>query len=307
MVREGPGGDGEVKMTKPKRPSVSITVPEAVTGRLIDTVTDWFAPFTEAKRLRGDQIRLQREDVLIKIARKAKSRELIEKFDPEKVELKFIVPFLEQASLENIDSDLVDWWASLLNSARKNLNFSQPIFVDFMSKITSAEAKFIIYLKSESSSDKDLNYLGVLDVFMSTVSTPSTNYALNFARNQGPFDGRNNAEFDSFVKACLSDLSKVLATNSVFLMNVEIHELRLYGKYWQDATIDGTNVSEESAIEKLILIGVLKEMNYDFNLLIDCIPNHPVQLRTIQFTELGRQFVRACMPNNEVKDGITDG
>jgi hypothetical protein len=52
-------------------------VPSRALGRLtdsasrgLDALVDLIKPFSEARGLRGDQIRLQREDVLIEIAKK---------------------------------------------------------------------------------------------------------------------------------------------------------------------------------------------------------------------------------------------
>jgi hypothetical protein len=53
---------------------VKAEIPEKSVGRLVDSLTDLIRPFTEARGLRADQIRLQREDILIEIAKKARLR-----------------------------------------------------------------------------------------------------------------------------------------------------------------------------------------------------------------------------------------
>jgi hypothetical protein len=53
--------------------------------------------------LKADQIRLQREDVLIEIAKKAKERLAIEKQPIKPIPNKILVPLLEAASNEDID------------------------------------------------------------------------------------------------------------------------------------------------------------------------------------------------------------
>ncbi|HKF96322.1 MAG TPA: hypothetical protein VKB96_17365 [Gammaproteobacteria bacterium] len=53
---------------------VKAEVPATSAGRFVDAVTDVFRPFSERRGLRADQIRLQREDVLIEIAKKARQR-----------------------------------------------------------------------------------------------------------------------------------------------------------------------------------------------------------------------------------------
>ncbi|TLP49325.1 hypothetical protein FDK21_06915 [Cohaesibacter sp. CAU 1516] len=93
--------------------SVETKIPEKSSGRVVDALTDIIRPFSESRGLKADQIRLQREDVLIKIASKARDRALLENFDLKPVPNKFLIPFLEKASLEDIDSEL---------ETRKNLS-----------------------------------------------------------------------------------------------------------------------------------------------------------------------------------------
>jgi len=92
---------------------ISTEIPSQSTGRLVDAVTDVFRPFAERRGLKADPIRLQREDVLIEIAKKAYNRLEIENAVPSPIPTKFLVPFLEKASLEDGDSYLIDRWADL--------------------------------------------------------------------------------------------------------------------------------------------------------------------------------------------------
>lgn len=86
---------------------IKTEIPSASSGRLLDALTDAIRPFTEARGLRADQIRMQREDVLIEIARRAQERLRIENAPIKPVSNKFLIPFLEKASLEDTKSDLV--------------------------------------------------------------------------------------------------------------------------------------------------------------------------------------------------------
>ena len=86
---------------------VSTEIPAQSTGRLVDAITDWFRPFTERRGWKADLIRLQREDVLIEIAKKAYRRLEIENVVPSAVPTKFLIPFLEKASLEDKDVFLI--------------------------------------------------------------------------------------------------------------------------------------------------------------------------------------------------------
>jgi hypothetical protein len=60
----GLGAKAEIKA------EIKTEVPSEASGRFLEAITDIFRPFSEARGLRADQIRLQREDVLIEIAKK---------------------------------------------------------------------------------------------------------------------------------------------------------------------------------------------------------------------------------------------
>src|SRR5689334_4355486 len=96
---------------------VRAEIPKESMGRLVDAVTDIIRPFSERRGLRADQIRLQREDVLIQVATKARKRLEIEGKIPNPVPNKFLIPFMEKCSLEELDNELVERWASLLATA----------------------------------------------------------------------------------------------------------------------------------------------------------------------------------------------
>jgi hypothetical protein len=53
---------------------VKTEIPKEETGRLVAALTDIIRPFTERRGLKADQIRLQREDVLFSIVKKALER-----------------------------------------------------------------------------------------------------------------------------------------------------------------------------------------------------------------------------------------
>lgn len=124
------------------RAEISAEIPAASSGRLVDALTDLIRPFTEKQGLKADRIRLQREDVLIKIAQKARKRVAVET-TRQPLPPKFMVPFLEKASTEDPGSELIDWWASLLVAAFSDHQNSRPIFVDIISRLTDVEARLL--------------------------------------------------------------------------------------------------------------------------------------------------------------------
>jgi hypothetical protein len=134
-VRIDVGASVEAKLTA--------EIPPTAMGRLVDAVTDCFRPFSERRGLRADQIRLQREDVLIEIAKKARERLAIEGGDVHPIPNKFLIPFLEKASLEDPESQLCDLWANLLVEATKSFDPKLGVYVDILSRIGPKDARLL--------------------------------------------------------------------------------------------------------------------------------------------------------------------
>jgi len=122
---------------------IKAEVPKAAMGRLVNALTDIISPWSEVRGLRGDQIRIQRADVAIEIAQKAKQMLALQDIEPRPLSTKLLVPFLEKASLEDVDVPLRDAWAALLVSATKTEQARHLTFVDILSRISSQELKLL--------------------------------------------------------------------------------------------------------------------------------------------------------------------
>jgi hypothetical protein len=126
---------------------IKAEIPTSSAGRFLDALTDMIRPFSERRGLRADQIRLQREDVLIEIARKARAQLAIENVAPQPLPNKFLVPFLEAASLEDLrDDNLTDMWANLLANTSRNPQSKNPVFINILKELTSEEALLFEYI-----------------------------------------------------------------------------------------------------------------------------------------------------------------
>lgn len=120
---------------------VKTEIPAEVSGNLINALTDLIRPISEWTGFKGDQIRLQRLDTLIQIAHKANEIKRIENTPLVPVSTKFLVPFLEQGSREDINSEMIDWWAKLLSSASTAEDNQQPIYTNILASLTARQVK----------------------------------------------------------------------------------------------------------------------------------------------------------------------
>ncbi len=130
--------DNEVKFT--------LNVPKEVWGDLAGFVKQIFGPVSEAADLLSDKIRFVRFKTALKTIRRAKELAEEENLDLKQVPLKFLVPFLEQCSLEEEDSELIEQWARLLVSAATEYDVHHPAFVDILSQIGPNEAKLLKHI-----------------------------------------------------------------------------------------------------------------------------------------------------------------
>ncbi len=123
---------------------ISTEIPSEVSGGLVSALTDIIRPFTENRGLKADRIRLQRMDVAIQIAQKARNIAEVENLPLNPIPTKLIVPFLEKASTEEPeDETMQDRWAALLLSASKNYQAKHLTFVDILSRLSADELKIL--------------------------------------------------------------------------------------------------------------------------------------------------------------------
>lgn len=107
------------------------------------SLTSLLQPFSAPHGIRKSQIRLQREDVLIDVAKRARAQLETEGGEAAPVPNKFFIPFLEKASLEDPASLLIEAWANLLVEASKNYDPKLSVYADILSKIGGADAEFL--------------------------------------------------------------------------------------------------------------------------------------------------------------------
>jgi hypothetical protein len=118
-------------------------IPKESLGRTLDSLVDLIRPFTEARGLKADNIRLQRTEVAYKIAKMTREAAELENVALIPPPTKFFVPFLEKASLEDRDEELHSRWSTLLLSASTHYDARHLTFIDVMSRLSSDEIKLL--------------------------------------------------------------------------------------------------------------------------------------------------------------------
>ena len=129
---------------------ITEVIPPDVTRAKVGAWLTLISPITEWAGLRGDQLRhkrdllrIQQESVLTKIAQQAKEQLVRENWKTEPVPTKFLVPFLERASLEDEESELCKRWADLLVSAATGYDPSMIRFSAVLAEIGPGEVALL--------------------------------------------------------------------------------------------------------------------------------------------------------------------
>jgi Abortive infection alpha len=138
-------GDSSVKIDIGAKLSAELKaeVSKESVGRVVDALLDVIRPFTERRGLIADNVRLQRAEVAYKIAKLALESAQLEHLALNPPPLKFTVPFLEKASLEDQDEELHARWSALLVSASTHYDARHLTFTDIMTRLSSDELKLI--------------------------------------------------------------------------------------------------------------------------------------------------------------------
>lgn len=123
--------------------NVSTEIPSESSGRLLDALTDIIRPFSERRGLIADQIRLQREDVAIEIARRASMKLQIQGQAIKPVPTKFLVNLIESSSLEDqANDDVLEIWSNLLANASEEYSNNHYFALRMLKEMSPSEAAF---------------------------------------------------------------------------------------------------------------------------------------------------------------------
>jgi hypothetical protein len=285
---------------------VSTEIPAASSGRLVDAITDIFRPFSERRGLKADQIRLQREDILIQIAEKVRKRLEIEGIQPAPVPNKFLVPFLEKASLEE-QTDLVDRWADLLANSVINPDAARPRYIQILSEMAPSDARTLQEMLCGFYS-----YDPHSDELTWAIAHSEQNRGL-------PLDVHNWSvtESDEGAKWDASEIT--FQFSEAFRQTALVRLIYIRALQIDDENFDNDNLGLEfrkawdnamkvtPSIDVLVSLGLLEFIDHSFNFPCVGIPRYRVSLRYASMTSLGGHFISACSRSIPVAKSIEDG
>lgn len=130
-----------------------INIPEDVSRDALSFTQRLLGPAADAADFLGDKIRFYRWQSALKTLERAKEIAEERNLELKEVPLKFLVPFLERASCEDTESELIERWSRLLLSAATDFDYSQLTYINVLSNIGPAEARLLD--KLDFFEDKD--------------------------------------------------------------------------------------------------------------------------------------------------------
>ncbi|TQF40277.1 hypothetical protein UNPF46_10965 [Bradyrhizobium sp. UNPF46] len=162
------------------RKNITEVVPPDVTRAKAGAWLTLISPITQWAGLKGDQLahkrdllRLQQEESLYEIAKRAREKIASSNFVPQAVPNKFLVPFLEKASLEEPGNELIELWSSLLASAATEYDPHYIHFANLISQMSARQAR----LFSETVGTDEASYLE------DTLFDLQTEFLIDFIQN----------------------------------------------------------------------------------------------------------------------------
>lgn len=119
------------------------------TKELSRALVDIFSPITEAVGSLGDRVRIYRQLSLLRSIKRAKDLASAEGLALKEPSLKFLVPYLEDCSLEDPeDNTLLDMWARLLVDASTSPKCEHNLFIRILRELNAPEARLFQYIAS---------------------------------------------------------------------------------------------------------------------------------------------------------------
>jgi hypothetical protein len=192
---------------------------------------------------------------------------------------KFLVPFLEQASLESSDSSLIDMWSSLLASAAENFSSHHTHFVSIISQLSPKQGDLLkLLVGTESAVALESAMDSVRAVFQSHEIRREIGQQI---QKSGGTDDDFSKTIETFFNAIGISVVHVSAEN---LLTKSYYEMSLDLQYFVYRDEDEVDYSILEAV------GLIRRVETGF---FDA-GNYNVSVIYYHLTDLGFYFCKAC-------------
>ncbi len=245
---------------------------------MISPLTEWAGLKGDAFRQKRELLRLQREETVSEIVRRTAERRKPELTTTTSVPNKFMITFLEQASLEDKNDPLVDLWANLLTSALEYYSPQYVYFVSMISRISSQQAKiFTSIFRAEDLHALELARDNITSFFEFQYISDTTK---QFIKNDNP---NNDEEFSNSIVTLL-DCPGISIVHGSF---ENVISSDYYDIYFPYMSYEDGQEADYSILES---IGLIRRVDFGF---VE-IDKWSVSISYYYLTSLGFHFAKAC-------------
>jgi hypothetical protein len=284
--------EGSAKIAAIAKYEVSKTiqevVPEDVTRAKAGAWLTLISPITEWAGLKGDELaykrtllRLQQEETLLEIAKRTKAMVSSLK-SPGKIPIKFMVPFLEKASLEEPDSKLVELWAQLLASAAEDYKPHYIHFANLISQISARQAG--VFCELIGTTDAHELELSMDALFIDYDSEFLKTYLIeSFDKKTPPLKSIDD------VSNFTDDALNLVGTD---VKHIELTDAK-GDEYFASGTVSSSTYTDELETDYAILtaVGLIRYIDTG---VITLGGRWGIKVFVYCITPLGREFAKAC-------------
>lgn len=289
--------DDEIEISVGKD-SLSVKSGGDAAARITNTISDLLSPFSEATGVIGDVIHYYRQDMALRAIGRA--REIAKKTGAnlQPVPPKFLVKWVEDASLEESENDeLVDLWAGLLVSA--STDFS-PIHFQarrILSEITLDHIRFLEYIcdieiQNDHEFSLDADYSKYGELVNRDYEDPFQVESMEFEFLKPIFSSINNSRLTvHFAK---------LRKSGGLTMKHEI--------IWTTEEQQVKEFSSNFVTKYLIEVGIIENLERSINLkMADEKQRYFLELGIYHLTDFGVTLLNTCLPKREGTKDQTKG
>ncbi|MDH4413574.1 MAG: hypothetical protein QE484_09720 [Rhizobium sp.] len=262
--------------------------------RLTHVVADALSPFSEGLGYIGDVVRFYRQDTALRSI--ARAVELAESLDIKMrpVPPKFLVDWVEKASLESPDEpEMTDLWAGLLVSASRAPSPTHYVFKRILSEMTREHVTF-------------LSDFCDIDILKGDTFKPATDFSIWQKLVNDRDASLTAADTESGLYTALSEIEN----NRLKIRHYEIAE---YSKFMIDKKVIDTKIRmsideyrKNYIVKFFIDNGVMSESSMIAKL--DCPEFHPkrptISITALHLTQFGVLFLQTCRPSKETPDEV---
>jgi abortive infection alpha-like protein len=247
---------------------------------IISPITQWAALKADQLAHKRELLRLQQEETLTEIATRVRARIKAKRLE-KPVPIKFLVPFLEKASLEEPDSELVNLWAALLVSAAEDYDPHFIHFTNIISQMSGRQAQiFIDVIATDAANELDLSLEALWSGFLH-----------NFLQGFLSQNFKSRQPKPNTLEAMWQFLEEALNNVGTEIVHVELEDLN-EGKI-EIGSIPGSNYLDERETDFAILdaIGLIRYVDTGY---FNLSARWRMKVVFYYVTKLGRDFAKAC-------------